>query len=324
MHFFLVGNSGTGKTQVWKTLFRTYQNQKLKPVFQDLNPKAVTNDELYGIINPSTREWKDGLFSVIMREQANMPGDGPKWIILDGDIDPMWIESLNTVMDDNKILTLASNERIALTPEMRLLFEISNLRTATPATVSRAGILYINPGDLGWNPYVTSWIETREGQAEKANLTILFDKYIPTLHEIMKFRFKKITPIPDINHIEVLCKLLENLIAPPNITHDSSKELFELYFVFACIWAYGSALYHDGTIDHRGEFSKWFLSEFKSVKFPSVNIFDYFVDHETSEMSPWTSLVPKFELDPDLPLQSVLVHTSGKESIVAVIIALWR
>ena len=135
--YFLVGNAGTGKTQVWKTLFRTYQNLKKKPVYTDLNPKAVTNDELYGIINPATREWKDGLFSVIMREQANATGEGPKWIILDGDIDPMWIESLNTVMDDNKILTLASNERIALTPEMRLIFEISNLRTATPATVSR-------------------------------------------------------------------------------------------------------------------------------------------------------------------------------------------
>ena len=135
--FLTVGNAGTGKTQVWKTLFRTYQNLKKKPMFNDLNPKAVTNDELYGIINPATREWKDGLFSVIMRDQANMTGDGPKWIILDGDIDPMWIESLNTVMDDNKILTLASNERIALTPEMRLIFEISNLRTATPATVSR-------------------------------------------------------------------------------------------------------------------------------------------------------------------------------------------
>ena len=68
--------------------------------------------------------------------------------------------------DDNKILTLASNERIALTPEMRLIFEISNLKTATPATVSRAGILYINPGDLGWNPYVTSWIETRDLQVK--------------------------------------------------------------------------------------------------------------------------------------------------------------
>lgn len=149
---FIVGNAGTGKTQVWKTLLRTYQNIKRKPIFNDLNPKAVTNDELFGIINPATREWKDGLFSVLMRDQANITADQPKWIVLDGDIDPMWIESLNTVMDDNKVLTLASNERIALTPSMRLLFEISNLRTATPATVSRAGILYINPQDLGWNP----------------------------------------------------------------------------------------------------------------------------------------------------------------------------
>lgn len=102
------------------------------------SPKAVTNDELFGIINPATREWKDGLLSVLMRDQANLIGDNPKWIVLDGDIDPMWIESLNTVMDDNKVLTLASNERIALTPTMRLLFEISNLRTATPATVTQS------------------------------------------------------------------------------------------------------------------------------------------------------------------------------------------
>ena len=78
--------------------------------------------------------------------------------MLDGDIDPMWIESLNTVMDDNKVLTLASNERIPLNSTMRLLFEISHLRTATPATVSRAGILYINPQDLGWGRLHTGLI----------------------------------------------------------------------------------------------------------------------------------------------------------------------
>lgn len=44
-----------------------------------------------------------GLFAVLMRDLANASGDGPKWIVLDGDIDPMWIESLNTVMDDNKV-----------------------------------------------------------------------------------------------------------------------------------------------------------------------------------------------------------------------------
>lgn len=108
--------------------------------------------EVISILGTYYTIFTTGLFSVIMRDLANLTTDGPKWIVLDGDIDPMWIESLNTVMDDNKVLTLASNERIPLTPTMRLLFEISHLRTATPATVSRAGILFINTTDLGWNP----------------------------------------------------------------------------------------------------------------------------------------------------------------------------
>lgn len=57
---FIVGNAGTGKTMVWKSLLKANQNMKKKPIAIDLNPKAVTNNELFGIINPSTREWKDG------------------------------------------------------------------------------------------------------------------------------------------------------------------------------------------------------------------------------------------------------------------------
>ncbi len=82
-----------------------------------------------------------------------------KWTILDGDIDPEWIESLNTVMDDNKVLTLVSNDRFPFTPSMRLLFEISNLKYATPATVSRAGVLFINESDIGWKPMFDSWLD---------------------------------------------------------------------------------------------------------------------------------------------------------------------
>lgn len=92
--------------QILRCLNKTYQNMKLKPVWQDINPKAVTTDELYGVINRATREWKDGLFSTIMRDISNISHDGPKWIVLDGDIDPMWIESLNTVMDDNKVYVM--------------------------------------------------------------------------------------------------------------------------------------------------------------------------------------------------------------------------
>ncbi|XP_034940720.1 dynein beta chain, ciliary [Chelonus insularis] len=308
---FIVGTAGCGKTQVWRTLFRTYQNIKRKPIYNDLNPKAVTNDELFGIINPATREWKDGLFSVIMRDQANLGGENPKWIILDGDIDPMWIESLNTVMDDNKILTLASNERIALTPAMRLLFEISNLRTATPATVSRAGILYINSQDLGWNPYVTSWIETRTIPAEKSNLVTLFDKYIPICLETLRTRFKKITPIADMAHVEMLCQLLNCLLKPEVTAHEFTKDHYELYFNFAAVWAFGSAMFQDQNIDYRVEYTKWWVNEFKQVKFPSQgSVFDYYIDPETREFMHWNERVPRFELDPDIPLQAAVVHTA--------------
>ncbi|KAL6090808.1 hypothetical protein STEG23_013234, partial [Scotinomys teguina] len=308
---FVVGGAGTGKSQVLRSLHKTYQVMRRRPVWTDLNPKAVTNDELFGIINPATREWKDGLFSSIMRELANISHDGPKWILLDGDIDPMWIESLNTVMDDNKVLTLASNERIPLNPTMRLLFEISHLRTATPATVSRAGILYINPADLGWNPPVSSWIDQREVQTERANLTILFDKYIPTCLDTLRTRFKKMIPVPEQSMVQMMCNLLECLLAKEDIPADCPKELYELYFVFASIWAFGGAMVQDQLVDYRAEFSKWWLTEFKTVKFPSQGtVFDYYIDPETKKFEPWAKLIPQFEFDPEMPLQACLVHTS--------------
>jgi dynein heavy chain, axonemal len=160
----IVGNAGTGKTQIWRGLSRTFYNQKKKPYIVDLNPKALTSAELFGAINTSTREWKDGLFAVIFRDVSNMTSDGPKWIVLDGEVDPGWTESLNSVMDDNKVLTLASNERIPLTLTMRLIFEVGHLKSTNPATVSRAGILYINQEDLGWRPIISSWLDTRESQ----------------------------------------------------------------------------------------------------------------------------------------------------------------
>ncbi|XP_032831905.2 dynein axonemal heavy chain 9 isoform X1 [Petromyzon marinus] len=307
---FVVGGAGTGKSQVLRSLYRTYQLARRRPVWADLNPKAVTNDELFGIINPATREWKDGLFSTIMRDLANISHDGPKWIVLDGDIDPMWIESLNTVMDDNKVLTLASNERIPLNPTMRLLFEISHLRTATPATVSRAGILYINQADLGWNPPVSSWVDGREVQSERANLSILFDKYLPMCLDTLRTRFKKIIPIPEQSMVQMLCHLLECLLTPTNAPPDSPKELYELYFVFAAVWAFGGAMFQDQLVDYRTEFSKWWVTEFKTIKFPSQGtVFDYYIDPESKKFEQWTKLIPKFELDPEIPLQACMVHT---------------
>lgn len=107
-------------------------------------------------MNPKTREWKDGVLSTMMRDMSKNQGgkytaqQKYKWVVLDGDVDPMWIESMNTVMDDNKMLTLVSQERIPLDGAMRLILEVSHLKQATPATVSRGGVLFINETDIGW------------------------------------------------------------------------------------------------------------------------------------------------------------------------------
>lgn len=165
---------------------------------------------------------------------------------------------MHTYIFTCKVLTLASNERIALTPSMRLLFEISNLRSATPATVSRAGILYINPTDLGWNPYVSSWIETRDTGTEKAALVVLFEKYVPVCIEALKTKFKIITHMPEITHIQMLCTLLECLLTPINCPPETPREVYETYFVFACLWAFGSATFQD-QVDLQGYFISYYI-----------------------------------------------------------------
>lgn len=129
--------------------------------------------------------------------------------------------------------------------------------------------------------------------------------------ENIRTRFKKITPVVEMAHIQMLCYLLDCFLTSTNTPTDCPKEWYELYFVFACVWAFGSAMFQDQNIDYRIEFSKWWINEFKTVKFPQGGtIFDYFLDTETKQFLPWNDKIPKFELDPDLPLQAVLVHTT--------------
>lgn len=108
----------------------------------------------------------------------------------------------------------------------------------------------------------------------------------------------------------MLCHLLNCFLTPLNTPAECPKEWHELYFVFACIWAFGSAMFQDQAIDYRVEFSKWWLNEFKNIKFPQGGtVFDYYLDSETKQFTPWAEKLPKFELDSDLPLQAVLVHS---------------
>jgi len=186
---FIIGPTGCGKTETWKTLLETCKHKGIDGMWEQANPKAVTSDELYGTMS-KTKEWKDGLIAVIMRNMSKEQNGYKsshinKWVILDGDIDATWIESMNTVMDDNKILTLVSNERIPFTPTMRMLLEIQDMKHASPATVSRGGVLFINETDIGWKPYVESWREKMDQVACNA-FYMLFSNYFEANIESMR------------------------------------------------------------------------------------------------------------------------------------------
>ena len=99
--------------------------------------------ELYGMTNALTGEWTNGLVAKLVRDTVEVETVDKTWIIFDGPVDALWIENMNTVLDDNKMLCLANGERIKLSQEMTMMFEVQDLRVASPATVSRCGMVYI-------------------------------------------------------------------------------------------------------------------------------------------------------------------------------------
>ena len=150
--FMLVGPSATGKTSARTILLKVLSLiDKQESESYVINPKSVTKDTLFGCLDPVTREWTDGVFTRILRTIVNdQRGEMSKrhWIVFDGDVDPEWVENLNSVLDDNKLLTLPNGERISLPPNVRIVFEVANLNYATPATVSRCGIVFFSNNTL--------------------------------------------------------------------------------------------------------------------------------------------------------------------------------
>lgn len=308
---FIIGNPGSGKTTVWSTLAGALGRGGWETICENADPKAVTSDELFGCMNPKTKEWKDGVLSTIMRDMNKnqgryKPEHKYKWIILDGDVDPEWIESLNTVMDDNKVLTLVSQERIPLTPEMRLILEVSNLKNATPATVSRGGVLFINDTDVGWKPYFESWLvkykKSDDDYAENV-FTLALNSYINESF-LDDLRSKEhIAPVCDMARVQSLTTILDHLyvqLHKNKVQHDALKKLkeenkedeikaiYEGFFVFAAMWAYGGSLDQDA----KNSFSKTIMGTSR-VKFPEGGqCFDYYYDPvEPAGWKPWATRV---------------------------------
>ncbi|KAG6366173.1 hypothetical protein INS49_000349 [Diaporthe citri] len=160
----MVGNSGSGKSAAWRLLLDALQQvESVEGVSHVIDSKVMSKEALYGNLDSTTREWTDGLFTSILRKIVdNLRGEDTKrhWIVFDGDVDPEWVENLNSVLDDNKLLTLPNGERLNLPPNVRIMFEVETLKYATLATVSRCGMVWFSEDTVTPSMMVTNYLET--------------------------------------------------------------------------------------------------------------------------------------------------------------------
>lgn len=312
----IVGETGSAKSTVWKLLQLTLSRlSKQSPEKYSLvktypiNPKALSLGELYGEVNISTSEWTDGVLSNVMRAACMDEKKDQKWIVLDGPVDTLWIESMNTVLDDNKILTLINGERIAMPEQVSLLFEVENLSTASPATVSRAGMIFMDFTEIGWQPFISSWIQTREDQRSCETLKHLTEKYMDKTLQFRRESCSELVPVHDISAVRSFSNLFDALATKENGVDPEDNEgyhrMLELWYLFCIIWSLGASV----TDESRKKFDM-FLRELEG-QFPSKDtVYEYAVDKATKTWVPWEDrLAAGWRYNPSLPFYKIFVPT---------------
>ncbi|XP_037775624.1 dynein heavy chain 7, axonemal-like [Penaeus monodon] len=267
--FMLIGNPIGGKTVALRTLSQALgiMNERGENRVQMcvINPKAVTVGQLYGQFDPTSHEWSDGVLAVNFRKFAVSSSPDRKWIVLDGPVDSVWIENINSVLDDNKKLCLMSGEIICLSATTNIIFEVHHLENASPATVSRCGMVYMEPLALGWRPLVETWLAKLPQtltQQHRAVLTALFHRFVPPLLCFVRkyllwyklersesYVQKGVSPTTDLNLVRSLMNIfdcfLEEFTDPAYTKHHPESDIrahLESIFLFSAIWSLGGPL----------------------------------------------------------------------------------
>ena len=335
----LVGPTGGGKTTCYQILRDTLGKMKdieSSSYYQKvrtyvLNPKSVAMGELYGEVNKLTLEWQDGLMAVCVREAVKDTTDDQKWIVCDGPVDALWIENMNTVLDDNKMLCLANSERIKLNPTIHMLFEVQDLAVASPSTVSRCGMVYIDPEELGWRPYVKTWIKGKippaMKEATRDYLFNLFDSYIDSGLKYVRKNCHQVIDQVDIGKVIGLCALLEVLLfdtievrqdavqnkSQPKVdlSEDSAKlhPLIASLFIFCYTWNIGGNIAQNMMENWDGFIRDNFQDLTEARIPPSGDIFEHYVDLETKRFEKWEKILPVFTYNREVPYFDILVPT---------------
>uniref|UniRef100_A0A674AYT7 Dynein axonemal heavy chain 12 n=1 Tax=Salmo trutta TaxID=8032 RepID=A0A674AYT7_SALTR len=258
--FMLVGEPFAGKTKVLHVLADTLTlmndrgyNEEERVLYRTVNPKAITMGQLFGEFDPVSHEWADGIVANTFREFASSETPDRKWVVFDGPIDTLWIESMNTVLDDNKKLCLMSGEIIQMSNQMSLIFEAMDLSQASPATVSRCGMIYMEPSQLGWEPLVTSWINTLpeplQAPENTGLLMELFHWLLPPSLRMLRKQCREVVPTSNSNTVVSLIRLFEMLLTQPlkedteiNILSSTpSLFLWQAAFAFSLVWSVGGS-----------------------------------------------------------------------------------
>ena len=210
--------------------------------------------------NEQTREWADGVLAYLIRQHTRDQSETKHWTIFDGPVDSLWIESMNTVLDDNKKLCLNSGQILQLTPQMTMMFEVEDLAVASPATVSRCGMVYMEPVSMGLRPYYDSWLDgLPESFTSRKNfvntLNKLFDTYVEISINFLRKNMKEVITTPDNNLVQSLERILNCYFddyKETEIKKISSEELdhlqavLEPLFMFAVVWSIGCTTDYEG------------------------------------------------------------------------------
>lgn len=186
--------------------------------------------KLYGDFEAATRDWQDGILAKTVREAAADKAGDTHWITLDGPVDTIWIENLNTVLDDNKKLCLISGEIVKLTQQMTMMFEVEDLMEASPATVSRCGMVYVTPEKLGWEPLLHRWVSKLPEVMKRHGIHKLYTDMIEhTVPAIMDFLFGREQSLEEDLRLESLKPILS---VSKNWVFRSFLNLFESLLLY--------------------------------------------------------------------------------------------
>ncbi|KAK3269901.1 Dynein heavy chain cytoplasmic, partial [Cymbomonas tetramitiformis] len=327
----VVGATGGGKSVILNTLARAQTKMGITTKMHIINPKAQSVAELYGVMDPETRDWTDGLLSNVFRElNRPLPPDKEerRWVVFDGDVDAVWVENMNSVMDDNKLLTLPNGERIRMADHCKMLFEVFDLQFASPATISRCGMVYVDPKNLGFQPYIWTWCNKRAVASEQEAdvLRSLMDKYVkPTVEFILEGIEdeqigKKITqtiPYTNLNMCRQLTNMLEALLKEERKISD--PQVLEAVYVFCMVWSMGAAVVQNVAVQDRDRFDRFLKNlaglgtmDAESVaasQLPAKSLYEYIFDVDDLRWRPWKSIVPEYVAPVDGAFAKVMVPT---------------